>query len=154
MVDAEERLRLAAEDLNRDALGFDARAFTQQLLDRLGITPAHEGSAGDSSLGTGRHHEAGPERSGRRNNRGCSGHDGFFDLELEELVNDTTLHSQPRVLRRIAELTEFLVGGREAREWWLRAAERGDKLAKLTLAEWDMELEEEGQSESRQTHGS
>ncbi|MGW4758166.1 hypothetical protein [Streptomyces chartreusis] len=153
MVDAHERLRLAAEDLNRDALGFDADAFTQQLLDRLGITPTHEGSAGDSSLGTGRHHEAGPERSGRRINRGCSGHNGFFDLELEELVNDNTLHTQPEVLRRIAELTEFLGRGREARDWWLRAAAGGDKLAKLTVAEWDMELETEGQPESRQTHG-
>jgi hypothetical protein len=137
MVDAEERLRLAAESLNRDALGFDADAFAQRLLDRLGISPTHEGCAGDSSLGAGRHDEAGPERGGRRSTRDRPGHDGFFDLELEELVNDTTQHSHPRVLRRIAELTEFLGRGGEAREWWIRAAHAGDNLAKLTVSEWE-----------------
>ncbi|WP_105971064.1 hypothetical protein [Streptomyces geranii] len=138
MLDAEERLRLAAESLNREALQIDSEAFIQQMRDRLGITATSEGCAGDSSVRVGRPPQAGPERGGRRSDSDrCPGHDEFFNLELQELVNTPILHTQPRVLRRIAELTELLSqGNEEAREWWIRAADAGDRLAQMIVTEW------------------
>ncbi|MFI6658135.1 hypothetical protein ACIBL8_21730 [Streptomyces sp. NPDC050523] len=149
MSDAESRLRLAAESLNREALAFDADAFTQRLLGRLGI--ARDGCAGDSSIRAGRPPQAGSERGGRRRDSDSPSHDEFFNLELDELVNNTTLHTQPRVLRRIAELNEYLGHGAEAREWWIRAADGGDQLAKLTVEEWRGTASGPGR---RQAHGS
>ncbi|MEU6380065.1 hypothetical protein [Streptomyces sp. NPDC046909] len=148
-MDAEKRLRLAAESLNREALGFDAEAFTHRVLGRLGIKPSDEGCAGDSALRTGHTPVAGPERGGRRRKSDAeeARHREFFELELEELRSNTTLHTEPRVLRRIAELTELLNTGREARAWWYRAAQAGDQLAVLTVAEWNG-----GKAEGRQTH--
>lgn len=136
MQDAEGRLRLAAESLNREALELDVDAFTQQLLDRLGIALPHEGCAGDSSIRVDQQPEAGPDRGGRRRNSNHPDHDEFFNSELEELMKDTTLHAQPRALRRIAELLEFFGRGAEARQWWIRASIGGDELAMLTAAEW------------------
>ncbi|MEU6445023.1 hypothetical protein [Streptomyces sp. NPDC047046] len=139
MLDAEERLRLAAESLNREALRIDSEAFIQQMRDRLGITASSEGCAGDSSVRASRPPQAGPERGGRRSSNDsdhCPGHDEFFNLELQELVNTTTLHTQPRVLRRIGELMEYLGHGAEANEWFIRAADAGDRLAQLIVTEW------------------
>lgn len=110
-MDAEKRLRLAAESLNKEALGFDAEAFTQHLRVRLGIGPPHEGGAGDTALQAGRTPAVSLETGGRRRQDGTTSHTEFFKLELEELRQNTTLHTQPRVLRRIAELTEFLTEG-------------------------------------------
>lgn len=139
-MDAEKRLRLAAESLNREALGFDAAAFTGNVLRRLGIKSFDEGCAGDSALRAGRALPAGPEKGGRRRQGSdTSLHTGFFELELEELIGSTALHDQPRVLRRIAELTELLIGGPDAREWWIRAATGGDSLAVLTVEQWTAE---------------
>lgn len=139
MLDAEERLRLAAESLNREALQIDSEAFIQQMRDRLGITATGEGCAGDSSVRAGRPPQAGPSRGGRRSDSDSDrspGHDEFFNLELQELVNTTTLHAQPRLLRRIAELMEYLGREVEAHEWWSRAAAGGDRLAQMIVAEW------------------
>ncbi|MFM9584263.1 hypothetical protein [Streptomyces caniscabiei] len=137
MLDAEERLRLAAESLNREALRLDSEAFIQKMQDNLGIAAANEGCAGDSSVRAGRPPQAGPERGGRRSESDHRpGHDEFFILELQELVNMPALHSQPQALRRIAELTELLRTGAEAREWWIRAAHAGDRLAGVIVAEW------------------
>ncbi|MFI6440332.1 hypothetical protein [Streptomyces sp. NPDC050759] len=137
-MDAEKRLRLAAESLHREALGFDADAFTDDVLRRLGIKPSDEGCAGDSALRTGHTPVAGPERGGRRRKSDApvARHTEFFELELEELRSNTTSHTEPRVLRRIAELTELLHGGGAARDWWIQAANSGDELAVLTTAEW------------------
>jgi len=137
-MDADKRLRLAAESLNREALGFDAGTFTHHVLRRLGIQPSDEGCAGDSALRVGHTPVAGPDQGGRRRQGDAvkARHTGFFEMELEELRRNTTLHSESRVLRRIAELTELLVGGREARDWWIQAAEAGDELAVLTVEEW------------------
>jgi hypothetical protein len=133
MLDAEERLRLAAESLKKEALQLDSEAFIQRMRERLGIS---EGCAGDSSVRAGRPPQAGPEGGGRRSEGDHSpGHDEFFNLELQELVSTTTLHARPWALRRIAELTEYLGHGAEAREWWARAADAGDRLAGLILAE-------------------
>jgi hypothetical protein len=137
MMDAEKRLRLAAESLNREALGFDADAFTSQLLVRLGIGDSPEGCAGDTALRAGRTPAASPETGGRRRHDCTTRRTEFFELELEELKRSTTLHTEPRKLRRIAELTEFLAWGEEeSRGWWIRAAAAGDALAALTVEEW------------------
>jgi len=150
-MDAEKRLRLAAESLNREALGFDADAFTHRVLGRLGIKPSDEGCAGDSALRTGHTPVAGPGKGGRRRKSDAlePRHTEFFELELEELRGNTTLHEEPRVLRRIAELTELLLGGGEARRWWVRAAEAGDELAVLTLAELEGNTAERRQTPRR-----
>jgi len=155
-MDAEKRLRLAAESLNREALGFDAEAFTHRVLGRLGIKPSDEGCAGDSALRTGHTPVAGPEKGGRRRKSDAetSRHTEFFELELEELRSNTTLHTDPRVLRRIAELTELLRGGGEARTWWNQAAQAGDRLAVLTVAEWTRDQAEGRQTRRQLDHGS
>jgi len=137
MVDAETRLRLAAESLNREALGFDADAFTQHLLVKLGIEPRSGGCAGDTAFRADRTPAVGPETGGRRRDGDSASHIEFFNLELEELISNTALHTDPLVLRRIAELMEFLERQEESRGWWVRAADAGDSLAVLTIEEWD-----------------
>jgi len=88
---------------------------------------------------------AGPGTGGRRRQNGTTRPTEFFNLELEELMHNTTLHTDPQVLRRIAELTEFK-GSTEAAEasrvWWIRAAKAGDSLAALTVSEWKSEVSE------------
>ncbi|MEV6175193.1 hypothetical protein AB0L99_44280 [Streptomyces sp. NPDC051954] len=144
-MDAEKRLRLAAESLNREALRFDDDAFVQHLLEGLGIKPSQEGCAGDSALRAGRPPQAGPEKGGRRRYCGNPRHAEFFELELEELKSNTTLHTEPRLLRRIAELSEYLGhGAGESRDWWLLAAMAGDPLAALTVKEWQSSSHETG----------
>jgi len=67
-VDAEKRLRLAAESLHREALALNVDTFTRQLLPVLGITSTSEGCAGDTALRAGCNPAAGPEPGGRRAN--------------------------------------------------------------------------------------
>jgi len=145
-VDAEKRLRLAAQSLNREVLGFDADAFTQHLLKRLGIGPSSEDCARDTVLRADRTQSAGPGTGGRRRQSGSTTRPTeFFNLELEELMHNTTLHTDPKVLRRIAELTELTgiaEGTDSSRVWWLRAAKAGDPLAALTVGEWKSEVSE------------
>jgi hypothetical protein len=144
-MDAEKRLRLAAQSLNRDVLGFDADAFTQHLLKGLGIEPFSEDCARDAVPRADRTPTAGPGAGGRRRQNSTTHTTEFFDLELEELMHNTTLHSNPQVLRRIAELTEFKGGteaGEASRVWWLRAARAGDHLAALRVSEWESEVSE------------
>lgn len=135
-MDAETRLRLAAQSLNREVLGFDADAFTQRLLIRLGIGPSSEDGAGDTVLRADRTPAAGPGTGGRRRQHGTTRPTEFFDLELEELMHNTALHTDPQVLRRIAELTEFRGDAADAsRVWWIRAAKAGDALAELMVSQ-------------------
>jgi hypothetical protein len=65
-----------------------------------------------------------------------------YTLDRERLLARGVKDLNADEMRRVAELTEFLVGEKEARPWWAAAAKAGDQSAIGSVAELGISLEE------------